>query len=104
MITEKLKSTFTYIDNATVCGLNQSDQDRRLKHPMVAIKKTFFQYLFWLFTCVHFVSFILSIILYSFLCIFLPQFIFLYSLIMHLETYFSLHLDFHMIFWFYSFS
>lgn len=36
--TEKLKDTFVYINNVTVCVLHKSDHDRRLKHFMEAIK------------------------------------------------------------------
>lgn len=37
--TEKFKDTFAYIDNVTVCRLNQSDYNHKLKHFMAAVIK-----------------------------------------------------------------
>lgn len=37
--TEKLKDTFSYIDNVAVCGLNQSDHDCKLERFMSALNK-----------------------------------------------------------------
>lgn len=35
----KLKSTFAYLDNVTVCGHDRSDHDKNLKPFMIALEK-----------------------------------------------------------------
>lgn len=39
ILKEKLKGTFAYIDNVTICGHDQPDHDRNLKQFMATVEK-----------------------------------------------------------------